>query len=319
MLAELIDAVVGVDTHRDTHEVEIALPTGTAIGTRKISNDSSGFAELLAWIVDRVVLPPGRCRNDARSLRCRASPLPASSGRTVRHRLNRGGDRALNCAIHTIAVTRMRCCPTTEDYVARRITRASPAVRSNAASSATSPASSTAPSTPAPPSPPRRRQPRPLDSDQRFCHPHLGPGSQPPSSTTQRSDRGRLASRRVRAAARHADGRADQAGGDHDLCQALIETEATFRTGYPASLTREATGSNPVSPTECPPLPGGNYWPLLLAWSDLRGGTGRLRRPSIRQVSPHPQRGTRAWVARTKGSGAGSIAWPTPSRCSLAL
>ena len=48
MLAELIDAVVGVDTHRDTHEVEIALPTGTPIGTRKISNTNSGFAELLA-------------------------------------------------------------------------------------------------------------------------------------------------------------------------------------------------------------------------------------------------------------------------------
>ena len=29
MLADLIDAVVGVDTHRDTHHVEIALPTGT--------------------------------------------------------------------------------------------------------------------------------------------------------------------------------------------------------------------------------------------------------------------------------------------------
>jgi len=52
MLAELIDAVVGVDTHRDTHEVELALPTGTPIGIRKISNDNSGFAELLAWIVD---------------------------------------------------------------------------------------------------------------------------------------------------------------------------------------------------------------------------------------------------------------------------
>src|SRR5215210_6781925 len=57
MLAELIDAVVGVDTHRDTHEVELALPTGTPIGTRKISNDSSGFAELLAWIVDHAPGP----------------------------------------------------------------------------------------------------------------------------------------------------------------------------------------------------------------------------------------------------------------------
>jgi transposase len=46
--------------------------------------------------------------------------LPASSGKTVRHRLNRGGDRALNRAIHTIAVTRRRCCPTTKEYIARR-------------------------------------------------------------------------------------------------------------------------------------------------------------------------------------------------------
>ena len=38
----------------------------------------------------------------------------------MRHRLNRGGDRALNRAIHTIAATRMRCCPTTQAYVARR-------------------------------------------------------------------------------------------------------------------------------------------------------------------------------------------------------
>ena len=38
----------------------------------------------------------------------------------MRHRLNRGGDRALNRALHTIAVTRMRSCPTTQAYVARR-------------------------------------------------------------------------------------------------------------------------------------------------------------------------------------------------------
>ena len=33
MLAEIVDAVVGVDTHRDTHEVEIALPTGAPLAT----------------------------------------------------------------------------------------------------------------------------------------------------------------------------------------------------------------------------------------------------------------------------------------------
>ena len=45
-------------------------------------------------------------------------PTEASSGQTVR--LNRGGDRALNRAIHTIALTRIRSCPRTRAYVDRR-------------------------------------------------------------------------------------------------------------------------------------------------------------------------------------------------------
>jgi transposase len=57
MLAELIDAVVGVDTHRDTHHVEIALPTGTPIATCSISNDTAGYAHLLAWILDHAPGP----------------------------------------------------------------------------------------------------------------------------------------------------------------------------------------------------------------------------------------------------------------------
>jgi transposase len=317
MLAELVDAVVGVDTHRDTHAVEIALPTGAAIATCSITNDSTGYAGLLAWIADhapgprlvvciegtrsyglglaratsaaglvvieceqpnrkarrgrgksdpidahlavlralqldagRVPTPrgdgdrealrillsarhdltsahtaqinrlralllggddtdrrlaraalsettlaaltrrqcprgadrtqavrhaelrrlavavrdgsralkanraqlqaivadlapaltdrrgvgpvsaaqvivsfshPGRCRNDAAfAALAGTSPLEASSGRTVRHRLNRGGDRALNRAVHTIALSRMRYCQRTRAYVARR-------------------------------------------------------------------------------------------------------------------------------------------------------------------------------------------------------
>lgn len=64
---------------------------------------------------------PGRCRNDAAfAALAGTSPLQASSGRTSRHRLNRGGDRALNRAIHTIAINRMRSCPKTRAYVARR-------------------------------------------------------------------------------------------------------------------------------------------------------------------------------------------------------
>jgi transposase len=48
------------------------------------------------------------------------SPIEASSGQTTRHRLNRGGDRALNKAIHIIATTRTRDDPATQAYLARR-------------------------------------------------------------------------------------------------------------------------------------------------------------------------------------------------------
>lgn len=52
---------------------------------------------------------------------CGFSPVPASSGKTIRHRLNRGGGRAANSALHIIAVSRMRLDQRTKEYVARRI------------------------------------------------------------------------------------------------------------------------------------------------------------------------------------------------------
>ena len=52
---------------------------------------------------------------------CGVSPIPASSGKTARHRLNRGGDRAANSALHIIAIGRLRTDARTKDYVARRI------------------------------------------------------------------------------------------------------------------------------------------------------------------------------------------------------
>ena len=48
------------------------------------------------------------------------APLEASSGQNTRHRLNRRGDRQLNRALHTIAVTRSRYCPHTQAYIAKR-------------------------------------------------------------------------------------------------------------------------------------------------------------------------------------------------------
>ena len=52
-----------------------------------------------------------------------AAPIPANSGQiTTRHRLNRYGDRQLNRALHTIALSRIRYDPTTRTYVDRRTT-----------------------------------------------------------------------------------------------------------------------------------------------------------------------------------------------------
>lgn len=52
---------------------------------------------------------------------CGTSPIPASSGKVSRHRLNRGGDRAANSALHIIAIGRLRTDPWTKAYVQKRI------------------------------------------------------------------------------------------------------------------------------------------------------------------------------------------------------
>ena len=73
------------------------------------------------------------------------APIPASSGQTIRYRLDRSGDRKLNRALHQILVTRKRTHPATIAYIERRLhegkTRRG---KQTAASSATSPATSTA-------------------------------------------------------------------------------------------------------------------------------------------------------------------------------
>lgn len=64
---------------------------------------------------------PGRLRSDAAfAMLGGAAPIPASSGQTVRYRLTRGGDRQLNCALHTIVLSRLMHDPATRAYAARR-------------------------------------------------------------------------------------------------------------------------------------------------------------------------------------------------------
>ena len=54
---------------------------------------------------------------------CGVAPVPASSGKTSRHRLSRGGDRAANAALHRIALSRMRHDPQTRAYAAAQKAR----------------------------------------------------------------------------------------------------------------------------------------------------------------------------------------------------
>ena len=65
---------------------------------------------------------PERLRSEAAWAHlCGAAPIPASSGKTVRHRLNPGGDRQANHALWRIVITRMSSHPPTRAYVERRV------------------------------------------------------------------------------------------------------------------------------------------------------------------------------------------------------
>ena len=82
---------------------------------RGIGTDTA--ASLLVAVGDN----PQRLRSEASFARlCGVAPVPASSGKTVRHRLNRGGNRDANRALHVLALGRMSWDERTREYVARR-------------------------------------------------------------------------------------------------------------------------------------------------------------------------------------------------------
>lgn len=83
--------------------------------------EAHGVGPVTAATVVIAYSHPGRVRSEA-AFACLSGtcPIPASSGNTQRHRLNRGGDRDLNAAIHTIALVRLRDDPNTKAYAARR-------------------------------------------------------------------------------------------------------------------------------------------------------------------------------------------------------
>ncbi len=80
-----------------------------------------GFGPLTAAKLVGEVAGAGRFSTDAKLARAAGvAPIPVSSGKTNRHRLDRGGNRQLNTTIHRIALTRARCHPETQDYLARK-------------------------------------------------------------------------------------------------------------------------------------------------------------------------------------------------------
>ena len=80
-----------------------------------------GVGPIVAAVVLCAWSHPGRCRTDAAfAMLGGAAPIPASSGQTVRVRLNRSGDRHLNQALHLIVLTRLRYDPATRAYAQRR-------------------------------------------------------------------------------------------------------------------------------------------------------------------------------------------------------
>ena len=106
--------------------------------TQAINDLEAEIARLVAQIAPQLLTEPGfgpltaaklvgeiagvkRFNTDAKLARAAGvAPIPASSGNTNRHRLDRGGNRQINAALHRVAVTRARCHPQTQDYIERK-------------------------------------------------------------------------------------------------------------------------------------------------------------------------------------------------------
>jgi transposase len=84
--------------------------------------DINGVGPVVGAVILRAWGQTGRLRDEAAfAALAGVAPIPASSGNTVRHRLNRHGDRKLNQAIHTIAQVRKATDPTTQAYIEKRV------------------------------------------------------------------------------------------------------------------------------------------------------------------------------------------------------
>jgi transposase len=120
VLRALAKRITALETEAADHERALAITIKT---WRPDLLELCGVGPINAAVVLCAWSHPGRIRSDAAfAMLAGAAPIPASSGQTVRYRLNRSGDRQLNRALHNIAVCRLRYDPTTSAYADRRRT-----------------------------------------------------------------------------------------------------------------------------------------------------------------------------------------------------
>ncbi len=102
-------------------ELDATLEHLTQLAARRLRGQFGVGPQTAATLLATAGDNPERLHSEAAlAALCGVSPLQASSGKVVRHRLNRGGNRTANNALWTIAMVRMRSDPRTQAYVSRR-------------------------------------------------------------------------------------------------------------------------------------------------------------------------------------------------------
>lgn len=111
---------LALDAEIQEHDRTLDARTDIAAPTLKAAHGiaTGTAAEMLILVGD----DPGRIRSEAAFAKlCGACPIPASSGKTTRHRLNRGGNRQANAALNRVVIVRLRSHLPTLAYMQRRL------------------------------------------------------------------------------------------------------------------------------------------------------------------------------------------------------
>jgi transposase len=105
----------------EVSELDVAIKLLCAEANPALLGARGVGAEVAATLLVTAGDNPHRMHSEAAfAALCGASPVEASSGRTIRHRLNQGGDRQANNALWRIVMVRLTCCDATRAYAARR-------------------------------------------------------------------------------------------------------------------------------------------------------------------------------------------------------